>query len=558
MVDVVWQENKRLIFDLKQAQVRNQTSVNNFKSEIRSWCLPICRELSYFCCFLTCRYYLSADWIGSSHQRCSSMYPFLCGLASNISKAVESETLHPPMSDSITRPVGNTELTWCKAVPGGTGVTVLGLLFSKPPNIPFLQTALRNLQNSHPILRSRIHQDPSDNTYHFLIPTNPHIEITSFDLQSTSRIIANDSDDHNINSALHLIVEHELSQNPWHDPSDSLTPADTDVFFASTYTINDRYWAVFLRLHTAACDRTAAMAVLRELLALLEGKRTAAVLGNEDHIGMPIEDLVPKGKANKPFWARGVDVLGYSLNALRVANLSFVEANPPKCTKFVKFQLNKDETGRLIAGCKSRGIKLCGAIAAAGMSAVWISKHLPDDQREKYAVVTLIDCRSDLDPVLTSNHLGFYHSGILNTHDVCGERLWELAKRSYTAFENAKNKKKHFTDMSDLNFLMNKAIENPGLTPSSSLRTALMSVFEEPVIDDSNELMHQPLGLEDYVCCPSVHGVSPSIAIFDTIRDGSLNCVCVYPSPLHSREQMQDLVDHMKRLLVDGCNDEDQ
>ncbi|KAK4281669.1 hypothetical protein QN277_013132 [Acacia crassicarpa] len=266
-----------------------------------------------------------------------------------MSEAGESEPLHPPMSDSITRLVGSTELSWCKAIPGGTGVTVVGLLFSKPPNIPFLQTALRNIQNSHPILRSKIHPDPSTNTYHFLIPPNPHIEITTFDLQSTSRIIATDSDDHNINSAFHLIVEHELSQNPWHDPSDSLTPADTDVFFASTYKISDHYWAVFLRLHTAVCDCTAAMAVQRELLAQLEGKSTALEVGNEDKIWMPIEDLVPKGKANKPFWARGADVLGYTLNAMRFANLSFVVASPPKCTQFVKFQLNSDETRALIS-----------------------------------------------------------------------------------------------------------------------------------------------------------------------------------------------------------------
>jgi hypothetical protein len=50
------------------------------------------------------------------------------------------------------------------------------------------------------------------------------------------------------------------------------------------------------------------------------------------------------------------------------------------------------------------------------------------------------------------------------------------------------------------------------------------------------------------------HGVGPSIAIFDTIRDGLLDCVCVYPAPLHSREQMQELVDTMKAVLVDGGN----
>lgn len=107
--------------------------------------------------------------------------------------------------------------------------------------------------------------------------------------------------------------------------------------------------------------------------------------------------------------------------------------------------------------------------------------------------------------------------------------------------------------MSDLNFLMCKAIENPGLTPSSSLRTAYISVFEDPVIDESNGL-HQEIGIEDYIGCSSVHGVGPSIAIFDTLRDGQLDCAGVYPSPLHSEEQMQQLFDEMKRILVDGGN----
>jgi hypothetical protein len=147
---------------------------------------------------------------------------------------------------------------------------------------------------------------------------------------------------------------------------------------------------------------------------------------------------------------------------------------------------------------------------------------------------------------------GFYHSAILNTHDVCGESFWELAKRTYASFENAVNCNKHFSDMSDLNFLMCKAIDNPGLTPSSSLRTALVSVFEDLVIDESNE-MHEELGLEDYFGCASAHGVGPSLAIFDAIRNGKLDCACIYPSPLHSREQIQGLVDHMKRILVDGC-----
>ena len=94
-------------------------------------------------------------------------------------------------------------------------------------------------------------------------------------------------------------------------------------------------------------------------------------------------------------------------------------------------------------------------------------------------------------------------------------------------------------------FLMCKAIENPGLTPSSSLRTSIMSVFEDTVFDNGGKKQRE-IGVEDYMGCASVHGVGPSIAIFDTIRDESLDCLCVYPTPLHSREQMIEFVEKMK------------
>lgn len=149
---------------------------------------------------------------------------------------------------------------------------------------------------------------------------------------------------------------------------------------------------------------------------------------------------------------------------------------------------------------------------------------------------------------------GFYHSGIINTYGINGgEDLWELANRCQSAYSNAIKSKKHLTDIGELNFLMCKAIENPHITPASSLRTALISIFDEPVISESSE-QQQYLGVEDYVGCSSVHGVGPSIAFFDTIRDGQLDCACVYPSPLHSKNQIQELLEHMKKILIEGSH----
>ncbi|KAI4370170.1 hypothetical protein MLD38_018546 [Melastoma candidum] len=124
----------------------------------------------------------------------------------------------------------------------------------------------------------------------------------------------------------------------------------------------------------------------------------------------------------------------------------------------------------------------------------------------------------------------------MNTHDLNGgeKQWWDLARRSHRAFSGAKDRNKHFSHMWDLNFLMCRALDNPGLTPSGvSLRTALIS-FEDVVIGESSPSSHRDIegcGITSGVRA-SVHGIGPSIAIFDTIHDGSIDSECVYPYPL--------------------------
>lgn len=256
------------------------------------------------------------------------------------------DTLNPPtMPEPTTRPVGGTEFSWCKAVPGGTGITVLGLLLSKPPPISILQNALHSLQNSHPVLRSRIHLDPSTNTFHFLTPPNPRIQIERFDLQSTAHIAQSESNGHDHNNHTDpflVLLEHEMNRNTWRDPSGG----DPDVLYASAYEISERRFAVFLRLHTAACDRAAAVALLREILRRVGGGGGGE---KEEMMNVAIEELIPEEKRNKAFWARGLDMLGYSLNAFRLGNLGFVDADSPRKSKVARFQLNAEETKSLVA-----------------------------------------------------------------------------------------------------------------------------------------------------------------------------------------------------------------
>ncbi|WCJ34287.1 hypothetical protein M5689_015604 [Euphorbia peplus] len=465
------------------------------------------------------------------------------------------EDPHSPAPEYKSREVGGTEYSWCKAVPSGTGITVLALLLSKPPNIPRLQNALHLLQISHPILRSQLQFSAATATFSFITPPSPHLQLHLSDLESTAGILSTNPNPSSI-TPHHFILEHEMNRNPWSGPD----PGPINVLFASVYSLSESRWTVVLRLHTAACDRASAAALLREMLELLTGEVEGLGGGDgdgdrDDGIGMRIEDCIPNGKANKPFWVRGMDFVGYSLNSFRLANLEFVDSGSARVSQVLRLQMNSDQTRELMEGCKSRGIKLCGVLSAAALIAAHSTKDVAENQTQKYGVVTLVDCRTILDPVISIQHLGFYHSAIMNSHDISREdRLWEVAKRCYASFTNAMNNNKHFTDMADLNFLMGKAIDNPQLTPSSSARTAFISVFEDPLMDDSSS-MHQELGVEDYIGCASVHGIGPSVALFDTIRNGQLDCACVYPSPLHSREQIQKLVDDMKRILVDGCTD---
>ncbi|WOL15662.1 hypothetical protein Cni_G24443 [Canna indica] len=436
------------------------------------------------------------------------------------------------------RSFGGTEYSWFRAVHGGTGVTVLALLLSRPVSLPALDSALRRLQTSHPLLRSHLTTaSGSPDQPSFSVPSSPSLSLSSLTARDVVRHPTPPA------SPLLAVLEHELNKNPWSDPALS-----RPVLHATVYDAPEpARAAVALRLHTAACDRTAAVAVLKELLDLMAGSGGSEPEG----LNREIEELIPKQDAWKPFWARGKDLLGYSLNALRASTLQFEDTGGRRRSEVVRLVLCVDDTEKLLTECKERGLKLCAVMSAAAMVSTHASKHFENNQQyETYSVVTLIDCRKYLNPVLHDHNIGFYHSAIINTHSIHGgEGLWEVAMRCQNSYSNAMNNKKHLTDIGDVNFLMCRAIDNPQLTPSSSLRTALISVFEEQVVYEPSRLL-QELGVEDYVGCASAHGVGPSIAVFDTIRDGQLDCACVYPSPLHSRKQIEELVENMKMILT--------
>ncbi|KAK8454101.1 hypothetical protein SEVIR_5G395900v4 [Setaria viridis] len=444
-----------------------------------------------------------------------------------------------------TRAPGGTEYSWCRAVPGGTGTTLLAFRLSRggaAESAAAAQAALRSLQNAHPVLRGRLRTTPSGPTLAFpsaALPPPPLLPLEPLPAPESA-------------ADFHALLEHELNRNPWADSDDA------PVLFATLYELPPAAGgaALFVRIHTVACDRSAANALARELLVLLGGGGKEGGRAPEDAAAeAALEEKIPQRDTWKPFWARGLDMVGYSINGLRTSTLPFLETGTERSTQMMRLTLGRDETTRLLDECKENGVRLCSAMAAATMLAARQSKPLESGQQETYSVVTLINCRKFLEPALDDHNVGFFYSAITNTHTVHGEEgLWELAKRCHDSYTSAKSNKKHLTDISDLNFLMCRAIENPQLTTAGALRTALVSVFEEPVIADMAELQGNA-GVEDCVCCATVHGIGPSIGVFDSIRDGRLDCACMYPSPLHSRKQIQEIFDRVKQILLHASDE---
>ena len=247
------------------------------------------------------------------------------------------------------RTLGGTEYSWSKAVPGGTGIAALALLTSKAPDISRLQTSLQKLQNSHPILKSRLHySNTTTNTFSFVTSPTPFVRIESYNLSTSSKIIGNPSV-----SPFEQILEHELNQNTWQDPGRS-SNTSSDMFFASMYEIPNERWVLVLRLHVSACDRTTAVSLLRELLVLVKeidegGEGTNNEARNKGEFSSAIEDMVPCGKAKKAMWARGMDMLSYSVNSLRLTNLKFIDTKSPRFTQVVRLRLNQNDTRRVLA-----------------------------------------------------------------------------------------------------------------------------------------------------------------------------------------------------------------
>ncbi|KAJ9549106.1 hypothetical protein OSB04_021649 [Centaurea solstitialis] len=327
-----------------------------------------------------------------------------------------SET--PSKFESKTRALGGTEQNWFKAVAGGTGITALALQISNEPNISLFKKSLEKIQNDHPSLNSMLHKNTSNGSPCFIInPPIPSIRLTIVTESETSellRTLMSHGSNESV-SPLHLILEHELNTNEWSDTTGrSLCMGGVPLWYANAYTLPDHKWALVFRLHAGICDRTTAVSLLKELKEAMREKEG----GYKEKGNMGIEELIPSGKAKKTLWSHGKDMMAYSLNSVRFTNLKFKDVKSPRRSEVVRLKMNTQETHMLLTGCKVRGIKLCGVLAAATLLAAYSSKrNSSNNHRRKYGVIFLNDCRSYLQPSLSIHEFGT-HLLVMHTFEV--------------------------------------------------------------------------------------------------------------------------------------------
>jgi len=105
-------------------------------------------------------------------------------------------------------------------------------------------------------------------------------------------------------------------------------------------------------------------------------------------------------------------------------------------------------------------------------------------------------------------------------------KFWELARCCSDSLDNAIRNWEHFTDIGDLNYLMYQSMMHPNLTPSNSLRTSLLVVFRDTVLDNLTDLT-DALGVDDCVGCSSIHGIGPSLALRFHLQWPASLCQCI-------------------------------
>jgi hypothetical protein len=169
----------------------------------------------------------------------------------------------------------------------------------------------------------------------------------------------------------------------------------------------------------------------------------------------------------------------------------------------------------------------------------------------------LIDCRPDFEPEIGPLGLGNYTAGISLDEQVKSDTgFWDLARSVSASFEKETGKLKQFSEIPVLNMLFGQVLKHPSLTPKTSLRTALFSVFMDGPLDTQWKNVDRLELAGTLGPLASMHGIGPCYCLAESLIPGpELTLTLVFATPVYDRDQMEALSKESLELLTAAVNE---
>lgn len=252
---------------------------------------------------------------------------------------------------TAARKLGKTEANWVAAVDEGTGITISSILFERRIPVTDLEAALRDVLALHPRLRSTIEQAHNE----FFFQTPETVSVSLSEIVWSAQGEEEGDEDNRAQQLWHGITEDELNIPYQKCP--------VPVFEPKLYLLPESQSLLVLRLHAAAADMASTPIIIKQVVSSLykrSGTEKESAEGVEDNLEklklsepqevlLPcIEDAIPSGQAKKPFWAHGVDVVGYGLVSRRHAYLPFDNPEGLRQSKLLRAGLTAEATDLLL------------------------------------------------------------------------------------------------------------------------------------------------------------------------------------------------------------------
>lgn len=473
---------------------------------------------------------------------------------------------------AVNRPLSVSEELWVRSYERGTGNVALGFAFGREIGLHKVQAALAKAQAKYPLLGARIPTPPKGKQpeFHVCSPPLP-LRAEVCDLASTLQAAAGaaasggggpplgEAEPAAAMSDLEKLVEAELGV----PIQRSAAGGALDVFQARIYP-HGRSTLVVLKMHGAAMDRPALVTVARYVLLALDAEvgGGGGALADSGEVVLPLpeamEDLIPSTLKTKGYLTKVFDAVVY-VATLKKELLPFEPGRADHAknefrTEFVGLRFDRQASRGILAACASRGASLFGAECAATLKAVAALKQLSGKKSEEFVITSIINCREHLEPPLAPDSVGLYDSGLPLVERVgMGTPFWDVALHVSETCRASVAKSKQFTETDVLSTLFNQALKHPSFTPSSSLRTSLISGFTSSPQDATWPPAGNLSLTESVGPYASTHGVGACIVLVDTIQDGVLHMSLLYAAPLFSRATMRQLAGLVQENLLQAC-----